>query len=94
MKQANINAVRTAHYPSVPRWYELCDEYGLYVMDEANIETHGMRSILASDPGGHTPLWTELCGWPFATGITHLSWYGRWEMSRDTDSISPLFRPG
>lgn len=50
MKQANINAVRTAHYPSVPRWYELCDEYGLYVMDEANIETHGMRGILASDP--------------------------------------------
>lgn len=50
MKQANINAVRTAHYPGVPRWYELCDEYGLYVMDEANIETHGMRGILASDP--------------------------------------------
>lgn len=50
MKQANINAVRTAHYPNVPRWYELCDEYGLYVMDEADIETHGMRGILASDP--------------------------------------------
>lgn len=49
MKQANINAVRTAHYPDVPRWYELCDEYGLYVMDEANIETHGMRGMLASD---------------------------------------------
>ena len=50
MKQANINAVRTAHYPDVPRWYELCDEYGLYVMDEANIETHGLRGMLASDP--------------------------------------------
>ena len=49
MKQANINAVRTAHYPTVPRWYELCDEYGLYVMDEANIETHGVRGMLASD---------------------------------------------
>lgn len=49
MKQANINAVRTAHYPDVPRWYELCDEYGLYVMDEANIETHGLRGMLASD---------------------------------------------
>ncbi|MBF9000944.1 beta-galactosidase [Vibrio nitrifigilis] len=41
MKQHNFNAVRTAHYPNHPRWYELCDEYGLYVVDEANIETHG-----------------------------------------------------
>ena len=42
MKQLNINAVRAAHYPNVPRWYELTDEYGLYVVDEANIESHGM----------------------------------------------------
>jgi len=42
MKQFNINAVRTSHYPNVPRWYELCDRYGLYVVDEANIESHGM----------------------------------------------------
>ena len=41
MKQNNINAVRTAHYPNVPEWYELCDKYGLYVIDEGNIETHG-----------------------------------------------------
>lgn len=41
MKQANINHVRTAHYPNRPEWYDLCDEYGIYVMDEANIETHG-----------------------------------------------------
>ncbi|MCD8186004.1 MAG: DUF4981 domain-containing protein [Rikenellaceae bacterium] len=53
MKQANINAVRTAHYPNHPRWYELCDEYGLYVMDEANIETHGVRGWLASQPDWH-----------------------------------------
>lgn len=50
MKQANINAVRTAHYTNVPRWYELCDEYGLYVMDEADLETHGVRGMLASNP--------------------------------------------
>ena len=52
MKQNNFNAVRTAHYPNHPRWYELCDEYGLYVVDEANIETHGMFPMgrLASDP--------------------------------------------
>jgi beta-galactosidase len=41
MKQHNINAVRTAHYPNDPEFYALCDEYGLYVMDEANIESHG-----------------------------------------------------
>lgn len=55
MKKNNFNAVRTAHYPNHPRWYELCDEYGLYVCDEANIETHGMFPMgrLANDP-----LWT------------------------------------
>ena len=42
MKEANINAVRTCHYPDDPYWYELCDRYGLYVIDEANIESHGM----------------------------------------------------
>lgn len=42
MKQHNINAVRTAHYPNQPEWYNLCDKYGLYVMDEANIESHGL----------------------------------------------------
>lgn len=42
MKQNNINAVRMAHYPNTPRFYELCDEYGLYVTDEANLESHGM----------------------------------------------------
>ena len=50
MKQANINAVRTCHYPDDPRWYELCDRYGLYVLDEANICTHGLRGSLANDP--------------------------------------------
>lgn len=43
MKQMNINAVRTAHYPNDPYWYELCNTYGLYVVDEANIETHGLK---------------------------------------------------
>ena len=42
MKQNNINAVRTSHYPNHPEWYQLCDEYGLYVMDEANVESHGL----------------------------------------------------
>ena len=42
MKQLNINAVRTCHYPDDPRWYDLCDEYGLYLTAEANLESHGM----------------------------------------------------
>lgn len=53
MKQANINAVRTSHYPNDPAWYDLCDQLGLYVIDEANIESHGMgygKESLAKDP--------------------------------------------
>ena len=42
MKQLNINAVRTCHYPDDPRWYDLCDEYGIYLTAEANVESHGM----------------------------------------------------
>jgi beta-galactosidase len=52
MKQHNFNAVRCSHYPNHPLWYRLCDEYGLYVVDEANIETHGMQPMnrLSDDP--------------------------------------------
>ena len=53
MKQLNINAVRTCHYPNDPLWYSLCDRFGLYVVDEANIESHGMyygKESLAHDP--------------------------------------------
>ncbi|MFX1426730.1 MAG: glycoside hydrolase family 2 TIM barrel-domain containing protein, partial [Promethearchaeota archaeon] len=46
LKQNNINAVRTSHYPNQPKWYDLCDKYGIYVMDEANIESHGLRRKL------------------------------------------------
>lgn len=53
MKRLNINAVRTCHYPNDPYWYELCDRYGLYVIAEANVESHGMgydEKTLARDP--------------------------------------------
>lgn len=52
MKQLNINAVRTSHYPNDPMWYALCDRYGIYVVDEANVESHGMgywETTLAKD---------------------------------------------
>jgi len=45
MKQFNFNAVRTSHYPNHPYWYHLCDKYGIYVIDEANIECHGLANI-------------------------------------------------
>ncbi|MBN1246341.1 MAG: DUF4981 domain-containing protein, partial [Anaerolineae bacterium] len=50
MKRFNINAVRTCHYPDDPRWYELCDRYGLYLIDEANIESHGVWDEPSNDP--------------------------------------------
>lgn len=57
MKRNNINAVRTSHYPNHPKWYELCDEYGIYVVDECNLESHGLRDkIPTSDPN-----WTNAC---------------------------------
>ncbi len=49
MKRFNINAVRTSHYPNSPQWYALCDQYGLYLIDEANVESHGAQ-YLANDP--------------------------------------------
>jgi beta-galactosidase len=51
MKQFNINAVRCSHYPDDPYWYALCDEYGLYVVDEANIEAHGLGTYLGGEYG-------------------------------------------
>ncbi|APZ46975.1 hypothetical protein BW723_12075 [Polaribacter reichenbachii] len=48
MKQFNFNAVRTSHYPNDPYFYDLCDKYGIYVMDEANLETHGVRGKLSN----------------------------------------------
>ncbi|MBI5029877.1 MAG: DUF4981 domain-containing protein [Chloroflexi bacterium] len=50
MKQFNVNAVRTSHYPNDPYWLELCNRYGLYVVDEANIEAHAFYNDLCNDP--------------------------------------------
>jgi len=50
MKQFNFNSVRLSHYPNNERFYELCDEYGIYVMDEADIESHGIGSYVAQHP--------------------------------------------
>jgi beta-galactosidase len=62
MKQNNVNAVRTSHYPNTPEWYELAARYGLYVMDEANIECHGFgtnpQNRLTNDPAW-TPAYVD-----------------------------------
>ncbi len=50
LKQFNFNAVRTSHYPNDPLWYDLCDEYGIYVMDEANVESHDNYAVICRDP--------------------------------------------
>ncbi len=50
LKQHNFNAVRTAHYPNCPEWYDLCDEYGIYLVDEANIECHDYYDQICRDP--------------------------------------------
>lgn len=65
MKQHNINAVRTSHYPNQTRWYELCDEYGLYVIDEMNLESHGSWQKLGQvEPSwnvpGNLPEWQDI----------------------------------
>ena len=57
LKANNINAVRTSHYPNSPAFYDLCDRYGIYVMDEANLETHGLRHCIP----GSNPRWTKPC---------------------------------
>lgn len=59
MKRHNINAVRTAHYPNVPEWYRLCDLYGLYVIDEANYESHGLGREDPNHPLVANPDWKE-----------------------------------
>ena len=58
MKQANINAIRTSHYPDDPYFYDLCDELGFYVMDETDLESHGVRR---KNCPGDDPRWTGTC---------------------------------
>lgn len=78
LKKFNFNAVRTSHYPNAPEWYELCDQYGLYVVDEANIEAHGM---------GYGP---ENLGSDVRFDLAHLERTSRMQM-RDKNHPSIIF---
>lgn len=59
MKRHNINSVRTSHYPDDPRWYDLCDEYGIYLIDECDLETHGFHA--APNNPTKDPAWKDAC---------------------------------
>jgi len=61
MKRNNINAVRTSHYPDDPRWYDLCDRYGIYLIDECDLETHGFDYKTAENNPSKDPAWKEAC---------------------------------
>ena len=68
MKWANVNAIRTSHYPDMPQFYELCDAYGFYVMNEADVETHGAQT---REGGDEMRLWVEYANLPlFENGVT------------------------
>ena len=83
-KENNINAVRTCHYPDVTLFYDLCDKYGIWVMDEANVETHGFANkpmerkniclLIQNDPGSgwitvHRQCPEHICGVNHVTGF-------------------------
>ena len=60
IKQHNLNTVRTSHYPDDPKWYDLCNKYGIYLIDEANVESHGLswgKNVLPGD----LPEWKAAC---------------------------------
>ncbi len=83
MKRHNINAVRTSHYPNHPHWLDLCDEYGLYVIGEANLESHGIRDRLPAS----LPEWTAACldrmrSLVERTRTIRAWWCGRWATRR------------
>ena len=67
MKQHNINSIRTAHYPNDHRILDLCDELGLYVIDEANMECHGQEVSLARDPRYEQAILNGLVAWSVGT---------------------------
>ena len=74
MKRWNFNAVRTSHYPNDPAFYDLCDELGFYVIDEANIESHAFYDAISDDPR-YASAFLEIC-------TTHVSFSGHLEMNQ------------
>jgi len=89
MKRANVNAVRASHYPNDPRWYDLADEYGLYIMDEADLESHGYMEMGDKSPDAKTRAAIQL-GYKPHWRIAHLDRVSRM-VERDKNSPSVIF---
>ena len=90
MKRLNFNAVRTSHYPNSTVWYDLCDEYGIYLVDEANIETHGYGGGLSSSPewmNAYIHTWNALPEWFSVTKTMRLLLSGHLVMSPEPEQI-------
>lgn len=97
MKENNLNAVRTCHYPDDPEWYNLCDEYGLYVVCEANIESHGMgygERTLAKEPAYAKAHLERNQRMVETFKIILRLFSGRWEMKPVTDRTLWLVTTG
>lgn len=91
MKQFNLNAVRTCHYPDDNLWYDLCDQYGIYVVAEANIESHGMGygdKTLAKNPLIRKPIWNVTSAMYNADSTIRASSSGHWVMKPVTAPTS------
>ena len=87
MKQHNMNAVRTSHYPNDPHWYDLCDQYGLYLIRrsehrEPRLRHESARTGWPTTRRGSRPTWTACSGWSSATRTTRRSSSGRWATRR------------
>ncbi len=82
MKRMNINAVRTCHYPDSPQWYDLCDEMGLLVLCECNIETHGVLGEISHDPS-FAPVLLERAQRMTAQHVNHACIYG-WSLGNES----------
>jgi beta-galactosidase len=89
MKRANVNAVRASHYPNDPRWYDLADEYGLYIMDEANLESHGYMEMGDKAPDAKTRAAIQL-GYKPHWRVAHLDRISRM-VERDKNAPSVIF---
>jgi beta-galactosidase len=87
MKENHINAVRTCHYPDNNLWYDLCDQYGIYMVAEANIESHGMGY-------GERRIWNATSGTCSAISITRRSLPGHWAMKRASVPILKIATGG
>ncbi len=99
MKRHNLNAVRTSHYPPHPAFLDLCDEYGLWVIDECDLETHGFTEQRWRDNPVDDDRWTPACwtarpGWSSATRTTRRSSSGRWATRQGPGAGSPRWPSG